>query len=296
MTKILENIGNTPLVQLKTIGGGRIFAKLEKTNPAGSIKDRAAYFLLKEAIRQGQLKPGMKIVEPTSGNTGIALAMIGKQLGYEVVVTMPSSMSIERRQLIASFGARIILVEEGGMQGAVDKADELVATGEYYKPDQFSNPANILAHEETTGPEIFRALPDLAGFIAGVGTGGTVSGVGRYLKREKPGVKIYALEPAESPLLSEGHAGPHLIQGIGANFVPKNFDRSVVDNIITVPGEEAIEMARRLSREEGLSVGISSGANLVGALQMAEEVDGPIVTVLPDLAERYMSTALFHHE
>ncbi len=296
MTKLLDTIGKTPLIQLQKIGGGRIFAKLEKANPAGSVKDRPAYYMIKGAIERGDLKPGMKIVEPTSGNTGIALAMIGKQLGYPVVLTMPSSMSVERRALMKSFGAELILTEENALQGAVDKAVELAKQDGYYMPDQFSNPDNVRAHEETTGPEILSALDDIAVFVAGVGTGGTVSGVGHVLKKHNPDIKIFAIEPKESPMLSQGQAAPHKIQGIGGNFVPKNFDRNIVDEIIGVSTEEAYGMAQKLSMEEGLTVGPSAGANIVGALRLSEKFDGNIVTVLPDLAERYMSTALFDHE
>lgn len=291
---LLDNIGDTSLIQLKKIGDGRIFVKLEKTNPAGSIKDRPAMEMIKSAIDTGKLKEGMKIVEPTSGNTGIALAMIGRHLGYEVLLIMPDSMSIERRALLEAYGAKLELTPGSeGMSGAIKKAEEYVETGEYFMPGQFDNPANIRAHEKTTGPEILEDLESVKGFIAGVGTGGTVSGVGRFLKSKKQDVKIWALEPAESPIITEGTSGPHKIQGIGANFVPENFDKSVVDNVITVTSEEALEMAKRLGREEGLLVGISSGANVVGALKMAEVVEGDIVTVLPDTAERYLSTPLF---
>lgn len=295
MTKhLLDTIGSTSLVQLKNIGDGRIFVKVEKENPAGSVKDRPAYQMIKNAIDTGKLKEGMKIVEPTSGNTGIALAMIGRYLGYEVLLVMPESMSIERRKLIAAYGAKIELTEGSkGMQGAVDKAKEFVETGEYFMPGQFDNPANVEAHEKTTGPEILEELEDVKGFIAGVGTGGTVTGVGKYLKSQKQDVKIWALEPEESPIITKGEAGPHKIQGIGANFIPSILDQTVLDNVITVNAEEAIKMAKRLGEEEGLLVGISSGANVVGALKMAEEVEGNIVTVLPDTAERYISTPLF---
>ncbi len=290
---VLSTIGNSPLVQLKTIGNGRIFVKVEKTNPAGSVKDRPAYEMIRQAIDKGELKPGMKIVEPTSGNMGIALAMIGQQLGYEVTLVMPSTMSVERRKLMLAYGAKLILIDEGGMAGAVKRAEELVAEGGYFMPGQFSNPANVESHEKTTAVEIWQEIPELGGFIAGVGTGGTVSGVGHVVKREKPDVQIWALEPAESPMLTEGVAGAHKIQGIGANFVPANFDLAIVDRIITVTSDEAVAMAKRLGEEEGLLVGISSGANVVGALKMAEVVEGPIVTVLPDTAERYLSTVLF---
>ncbi len=291
---LLDNIGDTSLVQLKKIGDGRIFVKLEKTNPAGSIKDRPAMEMIKSAIDTGKLKEGMKIVEPTSGNTGIALAMIGRHLGYEVLLIMPDSMSIERRKLIEAYGAEIELTKGAdGMSGAVKKAQEYVETGEYYMPGQFDNPANVKAHEKTTGPEILRDLEDIKGFIAGIGTGGTVSGVGKFLKTQKQDVKIWALEPEESPVITKGESGSHKIQGIGANFVPSILDKSILDKVITVSGDEAIEMAKRLGREEGLLVGISSGANVVGALKMAEEVEGNIATVLPDTAERYLSTPLF---
>ena len=291
---LLDNIGDTSLIQLKKIGDGRIFAKLEKTNPAGSIKDRPAMEMIKSAIDTGKLKEGMKIVEPTSGNTGIALAMIGRHLGYEVLLIMPDSMSIERRKLIEAYGAEIELTKGAdGMSGAVKKAQEYVETGEYYMPGQFDNPANVKAHEKTTGPEILRDLEDIKGFIAGIGTGGTVSGVGKFLKSQKQDVKIWGLEPEESPVITKGESGSHKIQGIGANFVPSILDKSILDKVITVSGDEAIEMAKRLGREEGLLVGISSGANVVGALKMAEEVEGNIATVLPDTAERYLSTPLF---
>lgn len=296
MTKLLETIGKSKLVQLKNIGNGKVFVKVEKSNPAGSVKDRAALYMIKGAIEDGSLKEGMEIVEPTSGNTGIAIAMIGRAFGYKVNIIMPSSMSVERRNLIESFGANLILTGEGGMQTAVDKAKELVATGNYFMPNQLENKYNAVAHEETTGPEIYKELKDISGFIAGIGTGGTVTGVGRYLKSQNKDIKIWGLEPEESPLLTKGEAGPHKIQGLGANFIPKVLDKKILNKTITVPSEEAIEMAKRLSKEEGLSVGISSGANVLGALKMQKEIGGNIVTVAPDTAERYMSTDLFKNE
>lgn len=296
MTKLLETVGNSKLVQLENIGDGKIFVKVEKSNPAGSIKDRAALYMIKGAIKDGSLKKGMEIVEPTSGNTGIAIAMIGRALGYKVNIVMPSSMSVERRNLIASFGANLILTGEGGMQAALDKAKELVATGNYFMPNQFENKYNALAHEETTGPEIYRDLQDIKGFIAGIGTGGTVTGVGKYLKAQNKEIQIWGLEPDESPLITKGKAGGHKIQGIGANFIPGVLNQEILDKTITVKSDEAIEMARRLSRQEGLSVGISAGANVVGALKMQKEIGGNIVTVAPDTAERYMSTDLFKNE
>lgn len=296
MTKLLETVGESKLVQLEKIGGGKIFVKVEKSNPAGSIKDRAALYMISGAIEDGSLKEGMEIVEPTSGNTGIAIAMIGRALGYKVNIVMPASMSIERRNLIAAFGANLILTGEGGMQAAVDKAKELVATGNYFMPNQFENKYNALAHEEITGPEIYRDLKEITGFVAGIGTGGTVTGIGRFLKSKDENIKVWGLEPDESPLLTRGQAGAHKIQGIGANFVPGVLDTKILDKTITVKSDEAIEMARRLSREEGLLVGISAGANVVGALKMQEELGGNIVTVAPDTAERYMSTELFEND
>lgn len=296
MKNILDTIGNTNLIRLNNIGNGNIYVKVEKQNPAGSIKDRPAYEMIKGAIADGNLKEGMKIVEPTSGNTGIAIAMIGKNLGYEVTIVMPASMSIERRKLMASYGAELILTGEGGMQAAVDRAKELEATGEYFMPNQFENKYNAVAHEKTTGPEIYSEIPEVKGFIAGIGTGGTVTGVGRYLKSKNENIKIWGLEPEESPLLTKNVAGIHKIQGIGANFVPKVLDREILDDVVTVKGSEAMEMARKLAKEEGLLVGISSGANVVGALKMLEKLEGPIVTVLPDTGERYISTELFEYE
>lgn len=294
--KVIETIGNTKLVQLQHIGDGRIYVKVEKTNPGGSIKDRPAYYMIRDAIERGDLKPGMTIVEPTSGNTGIALALIGKQLGYPVELFMPASMSKERVRLMQSFGAKVTLTTEGALQGAVDAAKKRVAEGNAYMPDQFTNPSNPKAHYETTGPEIYEALPDAAAFVSGFGTGGTISGVGRFLKEHIQGFRVFGLEPKESPLVSEGHAGSHKIQGISGNFVPKNLDKSILDGIYSVASDDAIAMSRRLAAEEGISVGISSGANVVAALQALNDVEGKVVTVLPDLGERYMSTALFQED
>ncbi|MGX7349622.1 cysteine synthase A [Dolosicoccus paucivorans] len=294
--KVLETIGGTPLVQLQSIHPN-IYVKIEKTNPMSSIKDRPAFQMIHDAIERGELKPGMKIIEPTSGNTGIALAFIGSQLGYEVVITMPETMSQERKDVIRSLGATLILTSgDKGVQGAVDKAKELVKEGGYYMPDQFNNPSNIKSHYKATGPEIYQEKSNIKGFIAGVGTGGTVSGVGKYLKEQNPSIQVWALEPAFSALITKGEAGPHKIQGIGANFIPGNYRPEFIDHVITVTDEEAIEMAKRLAKEEGLFVGISSGANVCGALKMSQQIEGPIVTVLPDTAERYYSTALFNEE
>ena len=291
--KLLETIGKTNLVQLENISKN-IYVKVEKSNPAGSIKDRAAYQMIMGAIERGELKEGMKIVEPTSGNTGIGLALIGRTLGFPVVLTMPSSMSIERVKLIKAYGAEVILIKEGGMAGSVEKAKELVENGAYYMHNQFDNKDNALAHYKTTGPEIYNDLKDINGFVAGFGTGGTVTGVGRYLKEQDKNIKIWAMEPYESPLLSQGKSGSHKIQGIGANFIPKVLDVDLLDEVITVKSDDAIDMARRLSKEEGLLVGISSGANVVAALKMQEKLGGNIVTVLPDTGERYLSTELFN--
>lgn len=291
--KLLETIGKTNLVQLENISKN-IYVKVEKSNPAGSIKDRAAYQMIMGAIERGELKEGMKIVEPTSGNTGIGLALIGRTLGFPVVLTMPSSMSIERVKLIKAYGAEVILIKEGGMAGSVEKAKELVENGAYYMPNQFDNQDNALAHYKTTGSEIYNDLKDINGFVAGFGTGGTVTGVGRYLKEQDKNIKIWAMEPYESPLLSQGKSGSHKIQGIGANFIPKVLDVDLLDEVITVKSDDAIDMARRLSKEEGLLVGISSGANVAAALKMQEKLGGNIVTVLPDTGERYLSTELFN--
>lgn len=289
---ILETIGKTPLVKLNKIGNS-IYVKVERGNPGGSIKDRPAYQMIRAAIAKGDLREGMKIVEPTSGNTGIALALIGRQLGFEVVLVMPDTMSLERRKLMQGYGASLILTGEGGMQASVNKALEMVAGGGCYMPNQFDNPANLQAHYEATGPEIYRDLPEVKGFVAGIGTGGTLSGVGKYLKEQNRQIKVWGLEPRESPLISKGQHGPHGIQGIGANFIPGNYREEYVDRVITVSSPDAIAMAKQLATEEGLAVGISAGANVLGALELERELRGPVVTVLPDSAERYLSTALF---
>ncbi|MGI6687419.1 MAG: cysteine synthase A [Christensenellales bacterium] len=289
---ILETIGKTPLVKLNKIGDS-IYVKVERGNPGGSIKDRPAYQMIRAAIAKGDLREGMKIVEPTSGNTGIALALIGRQLGFEVILVMPDTMSLERRKLMQGYGASLILTGEGGMLASVNKALEMVAGGGYYMPNQFDNPANLQAHYEATGPEIYRDLPEVKGFVAGIGTGGTLSGVGKYLKEQNRQIKVWGLEPRESPLISKGQHGPHGIQGIGANFIPGNYREEYVDRVITVSSPDAIAMAKQLATEEGLAVGISAGANVLGALELERELRGPVVTVLPDSAERYLSTALF---
>lgn len=292
-----ELIGNTPLLKLNSLkkeGRADIYVKVEKNNIAGSIKDRIALYMIEEAEKSGKLKKGGTIVEPTSGNTGVALAALAAAKGYNLILTMPATMSIERAKLAMAYGAKVIRTTEGALQESVDKAKELAEENGYFMPDQFSNPANIKAHYETTGPEILSEIsPDA--FIAGVGTGGTVTGVGRKLKEANPNTQIFAIEPAESPLLSGGKAGGHKIQGIGGNFIPKNLDFDIVDGIVDVKGDDAIEMSRFLANNEGLAVGISSGANVKGAIEIADKLgEGKVVvTVLPDTGERYLSTELY---
>jgi len=297
---VLDLIGNTPLVHLNRVipaNAASVYAKLEAQNPAGSVKDRIALSMVEEAERAGRLKPGATIVEPTSGNTGIGLAMVAAAKRYHLVLTMPDDMSMERRKLLMRFGAELILTPRiEGMTGAVHAAEELVRTHpDYFMPQQFENSANPEAHRRGTAREILHALDgNIDAFVAGVGTGGTISGVGQVLKQERPGVLVVAVEPAESPLLSGGRARPHGIQGIGASFVPRVFDRSVVDEIVTVQDQEATQMALRLTREEGLLVGISAGANVCAARQIAERLGSGhnVVTVLPDTGERYLSIDL----
>lgn len=303
-THVAQLIGGTPLVAFDRIAKAhgvraRILAKLECMNPAGSAKDRAALSMIEEAERTGRLTSGATIIEPTSGNTGIGLASVAVPRGYRVIMTMPETMSLERRRLIAAYGAEIVLTPgKLGMQGAVDKAEELkrdipgsIIAG------QFVNPANPAAHYKTTGPEIWQDTDgDVDAFVAGVGTGGTISGAGRYLKEHKPDVHIVAVEPADSPLLSQGKAGPHGIQGIGANFVPEALDRTVYDEVRTVETADATAMAREIARTEGILVGISSGAAVSAALALAKQpaYEGKtIVVMLPDTGERYLSTGIF---
>ncbi|MDU5372384.1 cysteine synthase A [Anaerococcus vaginalis] len=295
-----EIIGNTPLLKLNSLkkeGRADIYVKVEKNNIAGSIKDRIALYMIEEAEKNGKLKKGDTIVEPTSGNTGLALAALAAAKGYKCILTMPSSMSIERSKLAQAYGAEVIRTTENGLQGSVDKAIELSKKDGYFMPDQFSNPANIKAHYETTGVEILNEIsPDA--FIAGVGTGGTVTGVGKRLKENNENVKIFAIEPAESPLLSGGKASGHKIQGIGGNFIPKNLDFDLIDGIVDIKGDDAIKMSRYLAKNEALAVGISSGANVCGAIEIADKLgEGKkVVTVLPDTGERYLSTELYNIE
>lgn len=301
---IIETIGNTPLLRLSSIENCRgskaaVYGKLEAMNPAGSIKDRAALSMILDAEEKGILKPGGTIIEPTSGNTGIGLAAIAASRGYRAIFVLPESMSIERRKLLAAYGAEVVLTDrEKGMQGSVDKARELHNEIEgSIIAGQFENPSNAQAHIDTTGPEIWEDLDGKVDiFVAGVGTGGTVTGCGRFLKEKNPKIHIVAVEPANSPLLSEGRAGTHNLQGIGANFVPELLDQSVIDEIITVKEEDAYTLSRQLAEKEGYLAGITSGANLWAAVQLAEREENRgknIVVILPDSGERYLSTVLF---
>ena len=290
-------IGNTPLLKLNRLfPGAEIYAKLEYLNPAGSAKDRAAKSMLNDLEARGLLREGGTVVEPTSGNTGVALAALCAARGYRLVLTMPETMSLERRMLLSAYGAQLVLTPGGeGMAGAVRRADEIIAaTPGAVLAGQFDNPANPAAHERTTGPELWSDLGGkLAAVVAGVGTGGTIPGTARYLQRQNPAIRFIAVEPPASPLLSQGHAGPHGIMGIGANFVPKALDRSLLDDIYTVADEEAYAMARKMARLEGVLVGISSGAALAAAERAAKETDGAVAVILPDGGERYLSTGLF---
>lgn len=298
---ILELIGNTPMVRLRRIVEPRmatILAKLESFNPGGSVKDRICLSMIEDAEARGLLKSGSTIVEPTSGNTGIGLAMVGAVKGYTVVLTMPETMSAERIQILKSYGAHVILTPAGeGMMGAVKRAEAIVKdTPGAFMPQQFTNPANPEVHRRTTAQEILRATEeDLDAFVAGVGTGGTITGVGEVLKKKYPHVKIVAVEPKNSPVLSGGSPGPHMIQGIGAGFVPLVLNRAVIDEIMTVSDEQAYETAKRLAKEEGLFVGISAGAACWGALKVAKSLGAgkTVVVVLPDTGERYFSIQPF---
>ncbi len=301
---ITQLIGNTPLVRLKKIGKGlpgEIVAKLESFNPLSSVKDRIGYSMIEDAEKRGLLKPGDIIIEPTSGNTGIALAFVAAVKGYKLILTMPDTMSVERIKIMKAFGAEVILTPgKEGMNGAVKKAEEIAKENGYFMPQQFKNPANPEIHRRTTALEIWE---DTEGkidiFVAGVGTGGTITGVGEVLKKFKPSIKIVAVEPAESPVLSGGEPGPHKIQGIGAGFIPDILNVDVIDEIIKVRSEDAGEMVRKLAKEEGILAGISSGAAVCAALEIAsrEENKGKmIVVMLPDTGERYLSTWVFEEQ
>jgi cysteine synthase A len=293
---VLDLIGNTPMVRLNRLprpGSATIYAKLESLNPAGSVKDRIALAMVEAAERAGILKPGDTIVEPTSGNTGIGLAMVAAVKGYRLILTMPEDMSIERRRLLQRFGAEIILTPAiEGMTGAVYAAQELVAKHGYFMPQQFENPANPEIHRQTTAREILEATDGrVDAVVIGIGTGGTITGVGEVLKQEVPGVLVVGVEPARAPVLAGGKFRPHAIQGMGASFVPGVLNRDVIDELIHVRDEDAIATAARLTREEGLLVGISSGANVFAALQVAERLGTGkvVVTILPDTGERYLT-------
>lgn len=294
---ILDLIGNTPMVRLNKLvekSSATVYAKLEMYNPGASVKDRIAYNMIEQAEKKGLLKPGSVIVEPTSGNTGIGLAIVGAVKGYKVILTMPDGMSQERIQILQSFGAEVILTPaKEGMVGAVEKARELVSTmKDAFMPQQFKNPDNPAMHRKTTAKEILRDTDEkLDAFVAGVGTGGTLTGVGEILKKHNPKIRIIAVEPKTSNVLSGGKPGPHMIQGIGAGFVPDVLNRDIIDEIITVDDQEAYKMAKRLSREEGIFAGLSCGAACFGALKVAKAL-GPgktVVTVFPDSGERYLS-------
>ena len=301
---LTELIGNTPMMRLDTLAKSEgakanIIAKLEYFNPAGSVKDRVAFNMITEAEKSGKLKPGATIIEPTSGNTGIGLAAVGAARGYKVILTMPETMSVERRNLVKAFGAEVVLTDGSkGMSGAIEKANELkkriygaIIAG------QFENPANPKAHYETTGPEIWR---DTEGkidvFVAGIGTGGTVSGVGKYLKEQNPDIKIIGVEPASSPVLTQGHGGAHKIQGIGAGFVPETLNRDVIDEVITCTDKAAYETGNKIAKAHGILVGISSGAAVWAAIEISKRPEfnsKNIVALLPDTGDRYLSTGMF---
>lgn len=289
---VLDLIGKTPIVKLNNIQSeNNIFLKLEKYNIGGSIKDRAVLGMIEDLMESGDIKKGDTIVEATSGNTGIALSMIGKLKGLKIIIVMPSSMSKERRDLMKAYGADIILTGEGGMQASMDKASELISSnGSYKSLKQFENKSNPKKHYATTAIEIYEDIKDIDIFVCGIGTGGTISGVGKYLKELNKDIKVIGVEPESSPLISKGHSGPHKIQGIGANFIPKNLDMSIVDEIVTVKDEDAISTIKLLGEKEGILVGISSGANVYASMEIAKKFKGKnIVTISPDGIEKYLS-------
>ena len=302
--KIIDTIGGTPLVELKNLEKeynlkARLVAKVESFNPGGSVKDRIAKAMIEEAEKQGLINKDTVLIEPTSGNTGIGLAMVAASKGLRLILAMPETMSIERRNLMKAYGAELVLTEGAkGMKGAIAKAEELAKeTPNSFIPSQFTNMANPKMHYLTTGPEVYKDSDgEVDIFVAGVGTGGTVSGTGKYLKEKKPTVKVVAVEPETSPVLSKGTPGPHKIQGIGAGFVPQTLDTNIYDEIITVSNEKAFEMGRKAAKTEGLLVGISSGAALTAAIELAKRKENAgkmIVVLLPDTGERYLSTAMF---
>jgi cysteine synthase A len=301
-SNITEAFGNTPLVRLNSVtenAGAELYAKLEFYNPAGSVKDRIGIAIIDAAEKSGQLKPGGTIVESTSGNTGIALSFVGAARGYNVILTMPETMSVERRKLLRAYGAKVVLTDgPKGMKGAVERAQEIVAeTPGAILARQFENEANAQIHHDTTGAEIWQDLDgDIDILVAGIGTGGTITGAGHFLKEHKPATRVVAVEPSDSPVLSEGTAGPHKIQGLGANFVPEVLDRDVYDEIVTVGLDDAVTTARKLGTDEGILAGISGGAATWAALEVAQRPENAgkkIVVIIPDFGERYLSTVLY---
>lgn len=293
---VLDMIGNTPMIKLNNIGNSNIYVKLEKYNPAGSIKDRAVYYMVENLEKNGLLKKGDVLVEATSGNTGIALSMIGSLKGYKVIIVMPETMSVERRTLMKAYGAELILTDGSlGMKGSIEMMNKLLSENtNYISLKQFDNEYNPLAHYETTGVEIYNQVKDIDIFVCGVGTGGTISGVGKYLKEQNPNIKVVAVEPEGSPVISKNKKGSHKIQGIGAGFIPKNYNKNVVDEVMTITDEESYKGVRIMAQKEGILVGISSGANIYAALKLCEmSPNKKIVTVAPDGIDKYMSMGIF---
>ena len=293
---VLDMIGNTPMIKLNNIGNSNLYVKLEKYNPAGSIKDRAVYYMVENLEKNGLLKKGDVLVEATSGNTGIALSMIGSLKGYKVIIVMPETMSVERRTLMKAYGAKLILTDGSlGMKGSIEMMNKLLSENtNYISLKQFDNEYNPLAHYETTGVEIYNQVKDIDIFVCGVGTGGTISGVGKYLKEQNPNIKVVAVEPEGSPVISKNKKGSHKIQGIGAGFIPKNYNENVVDEVMTITDEESYKGVRIMAQKEGILVGISSGANIYAALKLCEMYpDKKIVTVAPDGIDKYMSMGIF---
>lgn len=293
---VLDMIGNTPMIKLNNIGNSNLYVKLEKYNPAGSIKDRAVYYMVENLEKNGLLKKGDVLVEATSGNTGIALSMIGSLKGYKVIIVMPETMSVERRTLMKAYGAELILTDGSlGMKGSIEKMNKLLSeNSNYISLKQFDNEYNPLAHYETTGVEIYNQVKDIDIFVCGVGTGGTISGVGKYLKEQNPNIKVVAVEPEGSPVISKNKKGSHKIQGIGAGFIPKNYNKNVVDEVMTITDEESYKGVRIMAQKEGILVGISSGANIYAALKLCEmSPNKKIVTVAPDGIDKYMSMEIF---
>ena len=293
---VLDMIGNTPMINLCSIENKNVYVKLEKYNPGGSIKDRAVYYMVENIEKSGGLKKGDVLVEATSGNTGIALSMIGNLKGYKVIIVMPENMSVERRTLMKLYGAELILTDSNlGMNGSIEMMNKLLSENSNYKSlKQFENEYNTLAHYETTGFEIFNQVKDIDIFVCGVGTGGTISGIGKYLKEQNQNIKVIAIEPKGSPVISSNKAGVHNIQGIGAGFIPKIYDKNVVDGIMTISDEESYEGVRIMAKKEGILVGISSGANIYAALKLSQMYPNKkIVTVAPDGIDKYMSVNIF---